>query len=138
MGALREFFAPLPLLAVAVLAVNDHLLKGRAPPLLTGKLSDAAVCFLLPLYLSALVGLVWRRRPLARLTVASLVTAALFAALELSDGAVALFCRANDAALGVLGFTRRCSMVRDLWDLTMLVFVPLAWLYGRARVQARA
>lgn len=33
---------PVPLLAIAVLAVNDHVLKAAAPGLVTGKLSDIA------------------------------------------------------------------------------------------------
>ena len=49
--AMREFFGPLPLAAVALLAVNDHVLKARWPGLVTGKLSDVAGCFLLPLFL---------------------------------------------------------------------------------------
>jgi hypothetical protein len=47
---------PLPLAAVAVLAVNDHLLKGAhlLPGWLTGKLSDFAGLFFFPVLLVAL------------------------------------------------------------------------------------
>jgi len=47
---------PLPLAAVLVLAVNDHLLKGSdlLPGWLTGKLSDVAGLFFFPLLLGAL------------------------------------------------------------------------------------
>lgn len=48
---------PLPLAAVALLAANDHLLKGSGllPGAITGKLSDVAGLFFFPLLLSALV-----------------------------------------------------------------------------------
>jgi hypothetical protein len=48
---------PLPLAAVAILAINDHLLKGSGllPAWLTGKLSDFAGLFFFPLLLAALV-----------------------------------------------------------------------------------
>lgn len=42
--------------AVAVLAVNDHLLKGHAPGWLTGKLSDLAGVFALAIVLSVVTG----------------------------------------------------------------------------------
>jgi hypothetical protein len=44
---------PLPLAALAVLLVNDHLLKPNVPSLLTGKLSGIAVLVLLPFVLLA-------------------------------------------------------------------------------------
>jgi hypothetical protein len=46
---------PLPLAAVAVLALNDHVFKGSGllPAALTGKLSDVAGLFFFPLLLSA-------------------------------------------------------------------------------------
>lgn len=46
---------PVPLVAIAVLVVNDHVLKGRAPGLVTGKLSDFAGLVFFPLLLEALV-----------------------------------------------------------------------------------
>ena len=44
---------PIPLLAVMLLLVNDHVLKGATPGLLTGKLSDLAGLIVLPLVLMA-------------------------------------------------------------------------------------
>lgn len=48
---------PVALAAVAVLAANDHLLKGSGllPGALTGKLSDVAGLFFFPLLLSAAI-----------------------------------------------------------------------------------
>ena len=41
-----------PLVAVAVLVSNDHVLKQHFPGLITGKLSDFAGLFFFPLFLT--------------------------------------------------------------------------------------
>ena len=64
---MTEFFAPLPLLAVGLMVVNDRVLKPRLHNALTGKLSDLAVCFFLPLFVSALLGFLLKRHPRARI-----------------------------------------------------------------------
>ena len=46
---------PVALLALATLLLNDHVLKGWAPGLITGKLSDGAGLVLFPLVLAAAV-----------------------------------------------------------------------------------
>jgi hypothetical protein len=91
-----ELLAPLPLVALGVLALNDWVLKGSAVPnWLTGKLSDFAGVFAFPLVVTAVVdlvgaglaraGLPWdytlRRWKLA-LVIAT--TALVFAAMKLS------------------------------------------------------
>jgi len=47
----------LPLAAVLVLAVNDHVLKGSGllPDMVTGKLSDVAGLFFFPIFCAATV-----------------------------------------------------------------------------------
>lgn len=130
-----EFFAPAALAAVALLALNDHVLKPWLHDAVTGKLSDLAICFFLPLYLSALLGLVWRAPASWRLAVAAALTAAVFGALELSPLAGRWFCAANDAVAGALGMARRCRLTRDPTDLAALAVVPLAVAYGRARAR---
>jgi len=55
----HEVLAPLPLLALALLIVNDRWLKGTAlPELVTGKLSDVTGVFVFPLVATAMVDLV--------------------------------------------------------------------------------
>ena len=99
--------------AVAVLAVNDHLVKGQGPGWLTGKLSDAAGVFVV----AVLVGVVLRPR------VAALLTAVGFAAIKLSAVAAGL------AAPLLGGVTRQ-----DPTDLVALVLVvPANRLARRAR-----
>ncbi len=48
-----EFFAPLPLAALALTVANDIWLKPAFHSELTGKLSDVGICFFMPLFLSA-------------------------------------------------------------------------------------
>lgn len=73
---------PLPLVAAAVLALNDHVLKGSAmlPGALTGKLSDVAGLFVFVVLLCGVLGAV---RPRGALAVA-FATGAAFAAINLS------------------------------------------------------
>ncbi|MEK7356594.1 MAG: hypothetical protein AAB250_09105, partial [Bdellovibrionota bacterium] len=66
---------PIPLSAVALTALNDHVLKVYFPSMLTGKISDFAGMFFSPLFFGALVLLTLQlvmRKPL-RLKVAFLV-----------------------------------------------------------------
>jgi hypothetical protein len=94
----RDLIRPAPLVAITVLVLNDHLLKGMAsvPPVVTGKLSDIAGLFFFPIFLVALVegALAVARRPpenppgdgaprgRAR-TIAAVLTAVVFSCFEL-------------------------------------------------------
>ena len=97
--AMPEFFAPLPLLAVGLMVLNDWVLKPRLHNALTGKLSDVAVCFFLPLFISALLGFLWRRQPRARILVGAAVAGLFYVAQETWKG----FEEAFLAALRVVG-----------------------------------
>jgi hypothetical protein len=129
-----EFFAPAPLAAVALLGVNDHLLKPLLHDALTGKLSDVALCFFLPLLISALLRPLWRAdRP--RLLVAALIAGAVFTVLELSLMADRWYSAALAAVGRPLGVTG-AVFTRDPTDLLCLSLVPLAYWYGLRRVGA--
>jgi hypothetical protein len=132
--SMRELVAPATLAALALLALNDGLLKRHWPGAISGKLSDVAICFLLPLYLSALLGLLVPRRPRGRLLAGAALTVLGFTALELYPGAVTAFCRVNDALGPALGLGLGCRMTSDPTDLGALLLVPLAYLYGRRRL----
>jgi hypothetical protein len=55
----HELLAPLPVIAIALLVLNDRVLKGSAAPeWLTGKLSDVTGVFVFPLAAVAVVDLV--------------------------------------------------------------------------------
>lgn len=121
---------PVPLAAAAVLAVNDHLLKGAGlvPAAITGKLSDVAGLLLAGVVAVALargaVGAVTGALPRRdrRLGVGALTAVGLgFAALKLWPG----FNRALTAAWGV-----NVLDPSDLWALPMLA---VAWLWLRDR-----
>jgi len=55
--ALTALAQPVTLGSIALLLINDHLLKGHYPSALTGKLSDFAGLFFFPFLLAALFGL---------------------------------------------------------------------------------
>jgi len=119
-----DLLHPLPLTAVAVLAINDHLLKGSGilPGSITGKLSDVAGLFFFPVLLAAAFrGIAGIRRTKidgdlrAFLAVfAPIITGAGFAAVKLSA-----FVNARVAETwGV--------MTMDATDLWTLLVLPLS------------
>jgi hypothetical protein len=88
--ALDSLVHPVPLTALAVLLVNDHVLKPLHPGWLSGKLSDFAVMVLLPFLLLAAWDVVRIVRPAfppagPRMAVAGVVVSiVVFTAIELS------------------------------------------------------
>ncbi len=113
---------PLPLAAVAALALNDHVLKGSGalPGWITGKLSDFAGLFFFPILLAALARGASKlalgrdiddRRALA--AAAGLVTGAVFTAVK-------LYPPFNAWIGGVWG-----AMQLDATDLIALPSIPL-------------
>lgn len=85
----RELARPLPLFAVALLALNDHVLKHAhvLPGWLTGKLSDVAGLFFFPIFLFALAhGVLGEPRAERRVVRASMlagVTVLVFVGIKL-------------------------------------------------------
>jgi hypothetical protein len=122
---MEEFFAFPPLCAVVVLAVNDAFLKPLFHNALTGKLSDFAGCFFLPLYVSALLSLVGSAPRERRLLLGAAFTVLLFAPVKLWAEAGAALCAALAPAAQVLGIGA-LHIVADRSDLWALWMVPLA------------
>ncbi len=130
---MEEFFGVAPLAAVALLAVNDAFLKPLFHNALTGKLSDFAGCFFLPLYASALLAVVTGLSRERRLWIGAAFTVALFAPIKIWPEAGAAVCAALlplGRALGLSGL----HIVADPTDLLALVMVPLAVAYGKRAV----
>lgn len=125
-----ELVAPAPLLASAVLALNDHLLKQRFPGLVTGKLSDVAGAFVLPLFVSALLAIATRWPLSRRLAVGVALTIALLAAVKLSPDAAAAAAGSRDAIWKPLTGSRG-RIVADPTDLVAVPFALAAGVYGR-------
>jgi hypothetical protein len=127
-----EFIAPAPLLAVGLMVANDRFLKPRFHNALTGKLSDLAICFFLPLFVSALLGIVWPGRRVTRVLAGAGAAAFVFVAQETWPAFQAPFLgalRVVGAPLG-LGHFALTSDMSDLWALLM---VPVAVAYGWPR-----
>lgn len=129
---------PGALISVAVLVLNDHLLKGAFPGFVTGKLSDFAGLAFFPLFLQA--GIEWLGAPVSRrvLAGACLATAAVFAGVKTVPAMHAVY----EIGLGVLqspfralvgGAGGRVALQMDATDLLALPAVGLAWRWGRDR-----
>ncbi len=143
---------PAALAAVAVLLVNDHVLKRTWPGVVSGKLSDAAGMVFFPLLLLGLWQLLQKvlgappRVTLRAVVVCALVTGSVFAATKLSVGAGSAFAWALGAVqwpFRVLAATRPNVVVApvahtvDPSDLLMLPFLAVAIAIGRPRTAAR-
>lgn len=126
--SLAELGAAIPLVAIALLLTNDRILKSRFHNAVTGKLSDIAICFLLPLLISATLGTMVAWTAERRLWLGAAVTTVVFSALEMSDVVGAGFRWGMAALLG-----GSIVLTRDPTDLLALAFVPLAIVYGRWR-----
>jgi hypothetical protein len=132
-----EAMHPVTLAAVALLVVNDWVLKPRlGPSVVTGKLSDIGGLVFAPVVLSSAIGLV--QHGLARLgmridpslsrrrLVACIVaTGAGFAAVKLFPVAATYLAE----ALSLMG--RRAEIYLDRTDLLCLPALAVAWWIGR-------
>jgi len=118
------------LAALALLALNDHWLKGAGilPGWFTGKLSDFAGLYVAPALLAALL----RVRGRVALLWCHAAVLAVFAAINLDVGCAALWAR----ALGMLGFEWR--IVTDAADLIALPALLVSWCWLRPAMRAGA
>ncbi len=143
MIATRALLHPCTLLAIALLIVNDHILKSAAPGVVTGKLSDFAGLAFFPLLLAAAAELVGVRRGMKAIVIATIATGIVFAAIKLSASAGevyrvglavlqwpvrALRALVDGRAVPGLG---RVSLVRDPTDLVALVALAIPVLIAR-------
>jgi hypothetical protein len=126
---LPELLSPLPLLAAALLALNDRVLKARWPGLVTGKLSDLAGAFVFPLFVSAVLALATRWPLRRRLAIGVAATVLLLGAVKLSPAAARFTAAALDTIWTPLTGHRN-AIVPDPTDLVALPLAALAYAYG--------
>jgi hypothetical protein len=144
--AARSLSHPIALASIALLVLNDHVLKQLAPGVVTGKLSDFAGLGFFPLLLAACAEYAGIRRGTKTIVIAAIATGLAFAAVKLVAPAAELYriglamlqwpfhaVRAllTGHALPAIG---RVSFVADATDLVALVAlaVPIA-ISSRAR-----
>jgi hypothetical protein len=125
-----ELLAPAPVLATALLALNDHWLKYRFPGPVTGKLSDFAGAFVTPLFVSALLAMVtpWPLR--CRLWFGVVATVSLLVAVKLSAEGAEAVGRVLGVIRSPLGHVRTL-IVPDASDLIAKPLALLAFVYGQ-------
>src|SRR5688572_20772982 len=111
-----ELFAPMPMAALTLLVVNDVWLKPNFHNFVTGKLSDVAVCLLMPLFVSELLGLALALAPRVRLGCGAFVTAALFTLLEVTPPVSELAVRWLTTLGPYIGLPGRYAMTPDASD----------------------
>jgi len=107
------------------------VLKARFLGLVTGKLSDVAGAFVLPLFVSAGLALATRWPLRRRLAVGVAITVVLLTAVKLSPAAAAAVVAGLDAMRAPLGVGRG-RIVADPTDLVALPAAFLACAYGFA------
>jgi len=82
--ASRALATPIAIFAIALLVVNDHVLKLACPGLVTGKLSDFAGLMFFPLLLAAAGEQLGFRRGMKTIVVATVATGFELAAIKVS------------------------------------------------------
>ncbi|WP_413290854.1 hypothetical protein [Bdellovibrio sp. HCB337] len=129
---IKFFVHPIPLTAVAVMALNDHWGKYAFPGILTGKLSDFCGVFYLPILMLALIvafdelfGVNKFRLSKRTTIVAILFTDFLMVLVKLSPASA----RAIEAFFA--NYLFQIQLIQDPTDLTSLLVNPLTYLYLR-------
>ncbi len=128
-ASLRCLAHPAVWLSIALLLLNDHLLKVAAPSWLTGKLSDIVGLFfpfVLAAALSLLPGPLRRLPPMTLGRIAFAVTAAWFTAMKATPLGHAWAVQAISALLG-----RPIAVAFDPTDLLALAMLWPAWRLWR-------
>jgi len=147
---------PIALAALALLILNDHVLKSAFPGPLTGKLSDVAGLMLFPIVLVAgwelgarLIGRRVQAGPAAMLT-AVMVTGLAFALVKTLPAAADAFGRALGAAQWLIALPAHAALGRDVpallvarviadpTDLLALPALVVAWWVGSSSTRTDA
>jgi hypothetical protein len=142
---------PVALAAIAVLILNDHLLKSAWPGFVTGKLSDFCGLLFFPLFLQGMVEVGqavlgrWRGPSDRMLLIAVAVTGIVFASIksvpianEAAAGTLGLAQFVAGQAIGSVSVQQDVLIALDPRDLIALPMLAVAYLIGtrRSRVVA--
>lgn len=133
---IAELLAPIPLLLLGVLVVNDWVLKPTAlPAWLTGKLSDFSGLAVFPLVATAAFDLVlllaWRLGAGVDFTLRRWKLAAAIALTAIGFTAMKLVPEVAEAIARVLGaMLGHSRIVPDPTDLIALPALAIAWWFG--------
>ena len=129
-----EFFNPWCLSAVALFAVNNIFWKYHYPGWFTGKLSDFAACYFLPLFISALLSLLvnWtvKQRLLIGVTLTSLIFTLVKTSVLISEYMNMLLSKLTSA----FGLGPSINLV-DPTDLIALPLIGITYLYTLKRME---
>jgi hypothetical protein len=127
--ALQALVHPVSLCCLALLWLNDQVLKVRWPDWVTGKLSDVAGLAFFPLLLSVLLGLA-RRSPKATIVSSTLLTGSWFAAAKTVPAVADATERLVEALSGQPA--RIVTDPTDLVALPALGWALIAWRQPRS------
>jgi hypothetical protein len=125
------FFHPLPLLAVALMFLNDHFLKYQFPGFITGKLSDFLGVFYFPLLLSVLFLMILKfKDPESRfsapiLLAMILITDVVFVLAKVTPSG-------NHIVTSVLDIFVKSDLKQDPSDLLALLMNPVTYFFGKS------
>jgi hypothetical protein len=120
---------PTSLAAIAVLLINDHLLKPHFPSMLTGKLSDFAGLYFFPFLLAvplSLIGGMSRKKTKALGALSIVATGLSFILIKTSVGVNSV---AESIFLGLTGSPS--SIIMDPSDLVALSILLASWMLWR-------
>ena len=136
---------PVAIAAVAVLLLNDHVLKAAFPGFVTGKLSDVAGLVFFPLLLAEAVAACLRRDPKQLVPPTAALTALCFALVKLTTAGAAMFALTIGAAQWIValavtghGNLRAVAVAMDATDLIALPAVVIAVAIARRSSSGRS
>ncbi len=127
-----ELYAPVPLIAILVFALNNFYLKAHYESIFIGKISDITVCLFLPFLIAGVLDLVSYLTHRSRLVISCTITAGILISINSSVFIADRFDGGINAVLGVVGMQSSPTVV-DPYDLVSLPVLVFAYWYGIRR-----
>ncbi len=129
-------YPKLAIAALLLLIVNDHIFKAYYPGFITGKLSDVAAAYLLPLWFEMVLNSLGISRQRS-IVLATLMSVSALTAIEVSPPIIKAYEQVHTQIYGSLQLPYVSKLTADLTDLYAQVFSAL-YLYLARRVQGNA